>query len=146
MRNNIQAYKKVNIESSLLSADPHQVVLMMYNGALDNMAQAKGAIERKQYEKKSTFLNKAINILRALQGALDNDSEPMISKNFNELYEYSINGLLDANATLDVRTIDEISDFLKPLRDAWQQMPEAGKQEGFELLKKKAQENQNIGA
>ena len=42
MRRNLKAYNNVNIESTMLAADPHKVVLMMLDGALESMAQAKG--------------------------------------------------------------------------------------------------------
>ena len=88
MRQNLKAYKKVNIESSMLAADPHQVVLMMLDGALESIALAKGAIERKDLANKSKMMTKAVNILSALRSALDKDAEPKVSENFDNLYSY----------------------------------------------------------
>jgi flagellar protein FliS len=139
MRNNLKAYQSVNVASTLATADPHQIITMMYNGLLESLAQAKGAIERRDLESKSKLMVKSTSILQALQGALDSDSEPEISKNFNELYGYCIDKINDANITLDTSSIDQVINFLMPIRDAWQQMPEESKQEGFELLKQKEQ-------
>lgn len=140
MRKNLKAYKQVNVNSSLLSANPHQIVLMMYDGALESMANAKGAIERNDLESKATLLTKSVNILTALQNALDAEAEPAISDNFYGLYEYCIGRLYDASSTLEISAIDEVIGLLKPIRDAWKDMPEEGKQEGFELLKQKEQQ------
>ena len=53
MRQNLKAYKQVNLHSSLLESNPHQVILMMFDGALQSISVAKGAIERKNFELKS---------------------------------------------------------------------------------------------
>ncbi len=146
MRRNLKAYNNVNIESTMLAADPHKVVLMMLDGALESMAQAKGAIERKDLALKSKQITKSVNILTALQNALDKEAEPEISANFENLYGYCIDSLNDASVTLNTATIDEVHTFLVPLRDAWKDMPEESKQEGIELLKQKDQSGQAIGA
>lgn len=144
MRQNLQAYKKVNVESSMLAADPHQVILMMLDGALESMANAKGAIERKDLAMKSQMMTKAVNILTALQNSLDKEAEPTISENFSTLYDYCINQLNEANISLDVSIIDEVYTFLSPLRDAWKEMPESSKQEGLDLLKQKEQSREAV--
>ena len=62
-----------------------------------------------------------------------------------DLYQYCIDRLNDTNITLDVSGLDEVVGLLKPLRDAWQAMPEAAKKEGLDLLKKKDQQS-SVGA
>lgn len=146
MRQNLKAYKKVDVESSLLAADPHQVILMMFGGILDSLSQAKGAIERKNFEQKSTLMSKSISLINALDGALDHESQPEISGNFSNLYNYCVNRLMEASATLDVSVIDEVINLLKPIKDAWQEMPEDSKRKGFDLLSQKATDSQAVGA
>lgn len=137
MRKNLQQYQNVNVASTLATADPHQIITMMYNGLLESLAQAKGAIERRDLENKSRLMTKSTSILQALQNSLDSESEPAISKNFHELYDYCIDKIHDANISLDVTSIEQVIQLLSPIRDAWQQMPEESKKEGFELLKQK---------
>ena len=43
----INAYKKGNIKQDVATADPHKLTLMLLQGALDRIAYAKGATERK---------------------------------------------------------------------------------------------------
>jgi len=137
MRKNLKAYNKVNIESSLLTADPHQVILMMYDGLLESVAKVKGAIERKDLNVKSQMVTKAVNILSALDNSLDAEAEPQISDTFSKLYQYCIERLNDANIALDVSALDEVTELLKPLRDAWSEIPDEDKQDGIEKLKQK---------
>ena len=147
MRKNLKAYKSVNIASNLATADPHQIISLMYNGLLESLAQAKGAIERKDLSSKSILLTKAVNILQALQNSLDNESQQEISKTFYTLYSYCISRINDVSLTLDVSGLDEVSSLLSPLRDAWIQIPESEKQKGLDLLKQKSQaEASAIGA
>ncbi|MFD2168131.1 flagellar export chaperone FliS [Thalassotalea euphylliae] len=146
MRKNIKAYARVNVESGLMDANPHQVILMMYNGILDCIANAKGAIERKDIQLKTAQVSKAIALLEALQSALDMDAEPQISTNFYELYAYCIDKFIDVNVDMNVDTLAHIDDLLRPLRDAWSQMSEDDKQTGIDLLKQKNQQSSAVGA
>ncbi|REL30286.1 flagellar export chaperone FliS [Thalassotalea euphylliae] len=134
MRNNLKAYQKVNRDSGLTAADPHTVILMLYNGLLENIAIGKGAIERKDLALKATALTKAINILNSLEDSLDKDSEPTISNNFSNLYGYCIEQLMSASVSLDIAVLDQVAEFLIPLRDAWQNISEQDKQAGFAKL------------
>lgn len=137
MRKNIATYQTVNRESGLNVADPHTIISMMFDGLFESVSIVKGAIERNDFETKSKQLNKAMSILRSLQDSLDTESEPKISANFYELYAYCIDRLVDVSVSKDCSIIDEIVNLLKPLSDAWKNISEADKQQGFELLKSK---------
>lgn len=137
MRKNLQSYRQVDVNSNVLSADPHIIISMLYTGIFDSLAIAKGGIERKDLELKSKSLSKAINILQSLQYSLDFDSRPEISKNLNDFYQVCIDKLTQASTNLSISEIDETIQLMMPLADAWRNIPESDKQEGFELLSKK---------
>jgi flagellar biosynthetic protein FliS len=137
MRNNIKQYQTINRESGIISADPHTIISMLYNGIFESISVAKGAIERKDFDTKSKQLNKAMSILRSLQNSLDNKSEPKISSNFYELYAYCIDLLTDVSSSLDCAKLDEVIELLKPLAEAWKNISEKDKKEGLSLLKSK---------
>lgn len=137
MRNNIKQYQTINRESGLVSADPHTIIVMLFNGVFESISITKGAIERKDFDEKSKQLNKAMSILRSLQDSLDSDSEPKISANFYDLYAYCIDRLTDVSTSLDASVLDDVVGLLKPLADAWKNMPDKDKQEGISLLKSK---------
>ncbi|WP_286271725.1 flagellar export chaperone FliS [Thalassotalea hakodatensis] len=140
MRKNLSAYKQVDINSNILASDPHQIILLMFDGLLKGIATARGAIERKDYELKAQSLTKSINILDALIQSLDFDSQPEISKNFEVMYSYCIDCLMEASTSLNVAKLDEVVDMIKPVRSAWSEMPEDAKQEGLDKLKQKNDE------
>jgi flagellar protein FliS len=137
MRQNLKAYKQVDKHTNLLESNPHQVILMMFDGALQGIAVAKGAIERRDLELKSQSITKAINIFDALRNSLDFDSQPKISENFSVMYSYCIEKLMEISVNLDKSGLDELVNMVKPLRDAWFDMPEAAKSEGLSLLAEK---------
>ena len=137
MRNNMKQYQTINRESGIISADPHTIISMLFSGIFDSISVARGAIERKDFDTKSKQLNKAMSILRSLQYSLDSDSEPKISANFFELYGYCIDVLTDVSVSLDCSKLDEVGELLKPLADAWKNIPENDKQAGFALLNAK---------
>lgn len=134
MRSSLKAYKKVTVESSLTSADPHQIISMMYNGLLESIAQAKGAIVRKDFGTKGVKITKAINILQALQNSLDNKSEPIVSQRFTDLYSVCIDLLIDANISLELDVLDQVISYILPLRDAWVQISIEDKTVGLKQI------------
>ncbi len=129
MRQNLQAYKKISNDAALQEADCHQVILMLMRGALDRMAQAKGAIERREIAVKHDRINKAIGILNGLQDGLDFAENPDIARNFFELYDYMVRRLIDAGAEMSVGPIDECIGLLAPIADAWANIPDSVKQD-----------------
>lgn len=137
MRNNIKQYQTINRESGINASDPHTLISMLFNGIFESVSVAKGAIERKDFDIKSKQINKAMSILRSLQDSLDMDSEPEISANFNDLYAYCIDRLIEVSVSLDCTIIDEVVGLLKPLAEAWKNIPESDKQTGHAMLKSK---------
>ena len=85
---NLKAYKKTNLEAELSVADPHRVIQMMYEGLIERLSQAKGAIMRHDYEYKADRISKAVGIINGLQSALDNRSNPELGQRMFALYDY----------------------------------------------------------
>lgn len=135
----INAYKKGNLKQDIATADPHRLTLMLMQGALDKMAYAKGCIERKDFEGKSEHLSKATAIIINLRDTLDLDVKSEVTDNLFSLYEYMIGRLTDANIQNSLSIMDEVISLLLPIKTAWMQIPEAAKQEAYEIRKQKRQ-------
>lgn len=130
----INAYKKGNLKQQIAQADPHQLTLMLMQGALDRMAYAKGAMERKEFESKSEHLSRASAILVNLRDTLDfNGDETQVADNLYALYEYMINRLTDAHVQNNVAIMDEVINLMLPIKTAWSQIPEEAKQQAYEM-------------
>ena len=135
----INAYKKGNLKQDIASADPHRLTLMLMQGALDRIAYAKGAMERKDLVSKSDFISKSSAIIMHLRDTLDIEAGGDVAENMFALYNYMIERLSDAHINNDLNILDEVSSLLTPIRDAWVQIPEEAKQEAYEAQRQKRQ-------
>ena len=121
---NLKAYKKTNLEAELSVADPHRVIQMMYEGLIERLSQAKGAIMRHDYEYKADRMSKAVGIINGLQSALDNRSNPELGQRMFALYDYMKELLTKASVSLDTAPIDEVINLILPIKQAWDQIPQ----------------------
>ena len=135
----INAYRKGNLKQDIASADPHKLTLMLLQGALDRIAYAKGAVERKDLITKADFISKTSAILMHLRDTLDLEIGGEVAQNMFNLYDYMIQRLNDAHVNNDLKLLDEVSSLLTPIRDAWVQIPETAKQEAFEAQRQNRQ-------
>lgn len=135
----INAYRKGNLKQDVANADPHKLTLMLLQGALDRIAYAKGAMERKEFDVKADFISKASAIIMHLRDTLDIDVGGEVAENMFALYNYMIERLSDAHINNNLNILDEVSSLLTPIRDAWVQIPEDAKQEAFEAQRQKRQ-------
>ena len=104
---------------------------MLIQGALDRIAYAKGAIERKDLVAKSGFISKSTSIIMHLRDTLDFNAGGEISNNLYSLYSYILDRINEAHLHNSVEPLDESYSLLEPIRDAWAQIPESAKQEAY---------------
>lgn len=123
----IAQYQRVNNVGSVEGANPHQLILMLMNGALERLTQARGAIERRDIALKGAMIGKATTIIGGLQGSLDRNQAPDYVDNLDRLYDYMQRRLLEANLKNDVTIVDEVSDLLKTLKSTWLEIDPARK-------------------
>ena len=127
----IKAYQKGNLIQDISTADPHKLTLLLIQGALDRIAYAKGAIERKDLVAKSGFISKSTSIIMHLRDTLDFNAGGEISNNLYSLYSYILDRINEAHLHNSVEPLDESYSLLEPIRDAWAQIPESAKQEAY---------------
>lgn len=135
----INAYKNGNLKQEIAQADPHKLTLLLMQGALDRMAYAKGCIERKDFAGKADNLSRSSAILMNLRDTLDLGTKAEVAENLYSLYDYMIQRLTDANVQNSLKIMDEVINLLLPIKTAWSQIPEAAKQEAYEMQRQKRQ-------
>ena len=119
-RNSTNMYHRVGVETGVGSASPHQLVTMLLNGALDSIAQARGAIQNRQIEAKCRAISKALAIVdEGLKSCLDLEHGGEVASNLDGLYGYVSSRLIHANLHSDDAALDECARLLTPIRDAW---------------------------
>jgi len=117
----IKEYQKVSTQTSIVDADPHRLVQLLFEGATSRISAAKGHIERKEYDKKSNQINSAINILGGLQESLNFDAGEL-AYNLERLYDYLIRRLFEANIRNDIGMLEEVNGLLMQIKSAWDEI------------------------
>jgi flagellar protein FliS len=115
----IQSYSDVKVQSGVETASPHRLIQMLFEGALERIAQAKGAMQQKQYARKGELLGKAVNIIGGLQGSLNDREGGELAANLDSLYDYIIRRLTQANYENNQDYLDECGRLLGDIKVAW---------------------------
>ncbi len=110
--------------SSIAYADPHELILRLMNGAIERIAQAKGAIQQNNKPAKGELIGKAISIIAGLSACLNQDQKNELSDNLEALYDYMNRRLLEANVQDDINKLDEVTRLMNEIRSAWKQIPD----------------------
>ncbi len=129
----IKAYKAVGVKDDLAVADPHRVIQLLMQGALEKMALAKGCMERKDYAGKSASISRAMTIINALQGSLDMELGKDISENLWALYDFMVNHLALASRENSVAKVDEVMELMLTIKGAWDQIPVSARDEAYQI-------------
>jgi len=117
----IKTYNKVRVESGVAAADPHQLILMLFQGALLAIVNAKNGMLRKDIPAKGAAISQAILIIDdGLKASLNKDVGGELAHNLAALYDYMTNRLLTANLKNDEIALDEVARLLKDLKGAWE--------------------------
>lgn len=115
----VAAYQSVSVHGGVASADPHRLVLMLMDGALERMAIARGYIERGQIAKKAQALHQCVSIVNELRGSLNLAQGGPLAQNLSDLYDYMLRQLLRANVDSDLNCVKEVASLMGEIRGAW---------------------------
>ncbi|GAA6146523.1 flagellar export chaperone FliS [Thalassolituus maritimus] len=112
-------YQKVNVTSEVLDADPHRLIQLLMEAALTRMAQAKGAIQRKDMQEKASLLGRVNEIIQTLQSSLDHNQGGDLAGNLDRLYDYMVRRLLEASGKNSTDMIDEVMGLMLEVKTGW---------------------------
>ena len=118
-------YQHSDLSIQAAAANPHQLVLMLFNGLMDELVRAKSHITARRFERKAQSINKCIDILNALTSALDFDKGGELALSLANLYDYCVYRLYDASHNLSVENIEEVEVILGNIQDGWEKMGQA---------------------
>ena len=106
-------------ESSVYTATPEELTLMLYNGLVKFIMLAQSAIDEKNIERANNSIIRAQDIVREFQVTLDMKYE--VSKQLDSIYDYMNRRLIQANIKKDKDILEEVLGMAKDLRDTWTQ-------------------------
>lgn len=118
-RPNAGMYAQVGVETGVTAADPHKLVALLFDGLIDAIAQARGALKDGRVEAKCLAIGRAVRIVdEGLKGGLNMNSNSL-ANDLSSLYSYLIARLTYANLKNDDAALQECAALVQPLRDAW---------------------------
>jgi flagellar secretion chaperone FliS len=119
--NRAAAYAQVGVETGVTAADPHKLILMLFDGAIMAVTTAAVAMDNNDIPAKGKAISRAIEIIaNGLDASLDRDAGGELAMRLSALYEYMTDRLLYANLHNSRPTLDEVSELLSGLRESWQ--------------------------
>lgn len=117
--NGLQQYQRINTQTSITDADPHRLIQLLYNGALERLNMAKARMQMKDYEGKGRLISKTIEIIGGLREFLDFEKGGELAQRLAALYEYMERTLVEASMKNDVNKVDEVANLLRSIKEGW---------------------------
>ncbi|AQA18104.1 flagellar export chaperone FliS [Halioglobus japonicus] len=117
------AYARVGLESGVMSADPHQLIVLLFDGAESCIRNARIHVEMGAIAERGRSISRAVDIInQGLLAALDMERGGEISANLARIYDYIIRLLLEANVRVDVTLLDQAEHLLQEISSAWREL------------------------
>lgn len=118
-----KAYANIGAQTSVEAASPHRLIQLLYAGAIDRIARARGHMQRHDLADKGLCISRAIDIVDSLRASLDKRHGHPLADNLENLYDYICRRLLQANSDNDPLILDEVGSLLSELKSAWDAIP-----------------------
>lgn len=103
----------------MASADSHELIVLLYEGCLEKLAEAKLAIFQKKNDKKHEAIQRAVDIISGLRASLNKNMDHELPYNLDRLYAYMQERLLQADINNDLLLIDEVLDLVTTIKTGW---------------------------
>lgn len=123
MNSAISAYQRIGVETGIESADPHKLILMLFEGAQEALAKARMHMQHNEIAEKGQMISKAIMIIdHGLKASLDMNAGGDLAVKLQALYDYMAYRLLVANIQNNLEIINEVGKLLSELHGAWREI------------------------
>ncbi|MFM0735297.1 flagellar export chaperone FliS [Paraburkholderia sediminicola] len=114
------AYARVGVETGVMGASPHRLIVMLYQGARQAIAQARMHVQQGNVPARGEAIGKAIQIVESgLQLSLNVEVGGEIAERLDALYAYMSRRLLEANIKQSEAMLVEVDGLLATLEEAW---------------------------
>lgn len=117
-----RAYSEIGLTSRVASANPHQLIQILFEEALSDLAKGARAMEARDYAAKSRHLSHAATIVAALEASLDHAKGGEVAASLAVIYKFARQRILRGAARNDPSLIRAASDVLGEIADAWRQI------------------------
>ncbi|ASQ45756.1 flagellar export chaperone FliS [Legionella clemsonensis] len=127
----LEQYKSIELQTRIDTANPHELIHLLLQGARSHIATAQGNIQRNQISEKGEHISKSISIIEGLRSSLDHKNGGEIAANLDRLYEYIQRILLKANLDNDLNLLTQANTLLAEIHQAWQDIKEKVNQDNL---------------
>ena len=117
------AYQDIDLHTQIEGASAHELVDLLYKGALTKLARAKGFMQQDNGVEKGQELGKVVLILTELLDTINRSEQNPIAENLDSLYTYIREIVLAANLENSTEKLDEARNLLNHLRESWMLIP-----------------------
>jgi flagellar protein FliS len=114
--NGIKAYQ----ETAICTQNRGQLVVMLYDGAINFLKQSIADLEQGDYASKGIRIAKATDIIIELNTVLDLDKGGQVAQNLRSLYNFMHHHLSEANLKKDATMVQDVINLLEELKQSWQ--------------------------
>lgn len=121
------AYAQYN-NNKVLTASPAELTLMLYDGAIRFCNIAEAAIETNDVQKAHNNIVKVQRIIDYLRQTLD--MKYKVAEDFERIYVYLSDRLVEANMKKDKAILEEINGHLHEVRDTWKEVMRINREKG----------------
>jgi flagellar secretion chaperone FliS len=121
MNDMLDAYRQNSVANAEY-ADPHQLISMLFDGAMERLSRAIGHMERGETAAKGECLSRAVSIINMLQVSLDHEQGGDLAERLDSLYDYMMRRVTEANLHNDAEKLREVQQLIEPVRDAWKEI------------------------
>jgi flagellar secretion chaperone FliS len=113
------SYHATNLDAQTSRASPIELVLLLTDGLLEELARARAHIVAKRYEQRAASINKCVDIINGLSSSLDFESGGQVVANLANLYEFCAVHLNGAGIKQDPGMVDEVVKIMTTIRQGW---------------------------
>ncbi|MDY0419681.1 MULTISPECIES: flagellar export chaperone FliS [Enterobacter] len=123
------AYTAVSLDSQINGATPHQLIVLLYDGAINAMKRAEIYFQSGNIPRRGEMISRAINIIdNGLRAGLDHEKGGQIAEELESLYEYISRTLLEANVTKSGEKLPHLIALMTEMSETWQAIAPQNKQ------------------
>ena len=116
-------YGQIKNDAQISYASPHQLMLMLFDGAIEAMSMTIGAIQQNNFELRSKQSTRSISVINGMRECLDMEAGGDLANNLYSLYSYMAKELFKASFKNDADTVQNIQTMLKDIRESWEKIP-----------------------
>lgn len=123
------AYTAVSLDSQINGATPHQLIVLLYDGAINAMKRAEIYFQSGNIPRRGEMISRTINIIdNGLRAGLDHEKGGQIAEELESLYEYISRTLLEANVTKSGEKLPHLIALMTEMSETWQAIAPQNKQ------------------